>query len=896
PETVTAPGAKPDDIPIQTAISAHNGTSWTPERRGRMEQREYVRHMNRVWDGLQKLAETDAEKHAALSEFQQYRERYVQNYISLLQSRSGLFSSMIAGPSNFPARRQNKKSDAYQNRMNQFLAWDQRAVHAMREEVSPTPPSFISADRADATDALQQKIDAAKAVQERMKSANAIIRNKKLSDDEKVAKLAELKISEAPARQLLKPDYAGRIGFADYQLSNNQANIRRMQARIPSIIANREATPISREFEGGKIEENKNLNRIQIFFDSKPPADIRDQLKSNGFKWAPSQGAWQRQRTEAARQAVDRLFPDQVNTPTSETASESKQAEQSGQSKFLKSAAHAMGYKSLESMPKPDLDVLTEEWREKNNLPPEGADSGLAMGATSTLDPPAQTEMDLGELRRRFEMERHSNDPGQKDKAYREQKAEGTNPAQLFHENQNLADYMASRFTNIPGTDQNDRRQISLLALQKAAQTWDPNQDVPFQGYARQLMRRDLIGEYRKSRRDMRGGGVEPLSLNAKIDPEAKTPLQDQTAIQQPTPTEKAISRETKSILVSEIDKLPEQARTTAKMLLDGATGQEIGEALGYKDSSAREMGSRWIEKTLRALRSRIAEKGLSREDVLSMGSGIPAEDFPGGVGIDPETVKLDFKAQGDTKEEARDNFDREDVTSWPVRDTSHLEDYKYAVDNFDKNDPDTWNEFIPNDVDKIANINTALDELDGIESALLKSDKSGLEDGITPAAKAAFDGLKKQLETDKQAYLFKAQHIDQATRDILDAVRKKAEDYLGVPDQKPKDGQGSLFMSAVDAGSRNAYRPDRETDDPTLRSNARNGQPEAVSEIIRRTDGSADGQSNEFASIFRRQSEILSSSVGPSLQKVLNPDLLSKPAQSRGMEHEACYRGQPMG
>lgn len=37
--------------------------------------------------------------------------------------------------------------------------------------------------------------------------------------------------------------------------------------------------------------------RYQIIFDGKPDAEIRTLLKSNGFKWAPSQGAWQRQIT-----------------------------------------------------------------------------------------------------------------------------------------------------------------------------------------------------------------------------------------------------------------------------------------------------------------------------------------------------------------------------------------------------------------------------------------------------------------------------------------------------------------------------------------------------------------------------------------------------------------------
>ena len=36
---------------------------------------------------------------------------------------------------------------------------------------------------------------------------------------------------------------------------------------------------------------NREDNRLQVFFDGKPDADTRAELKSNGFRWAPSVGA-----------------------------------------------------------------------------------------------------------------------------------------------------------------------------------------------------------------------------------------------------------------------------------------------------------------------------------------------------------------------------------------------------------------------------------------------------------------------------------------------------------------------------------------------------------------------------------------------------------------------------
>ena len=58
---------------------------------------------------------------------------------------------------------------------------------------------------------------------------------------------------------------------------------------------------------------NREENRVQIIFDGKPDADVRAALKQNSFRWAPSQGAWQRMLTQngicAARQVTEVWMP-----------------------------------------------------------------------------------------------------------------------------------------------------------------------------------------------------------------------------------------------------------------------------------------------------------------------------------------------------------------------------------------------------------------------------------------------------------------------------------------------------------------------------------------------------------------------------------------------------------
>lgn len=55
------------------------------------------------------------------------------------------------------------------------------------------------------------------------------------------------------------------------------------------------------------MECNRQDNRLQIYFDDKPDPNTRAELKSSGFRWLPSVGAWQRQLNDNAIYAVDGL-------------------------------------------------------------------------------------------------------------------------------------------------------------------------------------------------------------------------------------------------------------------------------------------------------------------------------------------------------------------------------------------------------------------------------------------------------------------------------------------------------------------------------------------------------------------------------------------------------------
>ena len=100
--------------------------------------------------------------------------------------------------------------------------------------------------------------------------------------------------------------------YPSWALSNNNANIRRIKDRLAELekeaqraAENADAGPV--EGDGYKLVENTELGRIQFIFEGKPDESTRALLKANGFKWAPSQGAWQRMLNDHGRYAAQKV-------------------------------------------------------------------------------------------------------------------------------------------------------------------------------------------------------------------------------------------------------------------------------------------------------------------------------------------------------------------------------------------------------------------------------------------------------------------------------------------------------------------------------------------------------------------------------------------------------------
>lgn len=290
-------------IDEKKARSAHEMMSFSSYKEG-SKTAEYQRYVNKAYDLADKVARErpdEADRVYKLAE--RYSRRMAENMNRASSIGCMCPSVMISGPANFPVRKKEKQNAASDKNFVEFQ--EIQGILKKIESILHGKEIIKSGDE-NAVEKLEKKLDELKAMQEKMKAANRAIR---LKDTEKGdAKLKGLGFSEQQIKDLRTPDFCGRLGFPDYALQNNNANIHRVESRLKSLKAVKEQGTQETECEFFKVVENTDIMRLQLFFEGKPVPEVRDMLKRNGFKWAPSQNAWQRQLTENAKYALQQVI------------------------------------------------------------------------------------------------------------------------------------------------------------------------------------------------------------------------------------------------------------------------------------------------------------------------------------------------------------------------------------------------------------------------------------------------------------------------------------------------------------------------------------------------------------------------------------------------------------
>ena len=289
-------------FPINEKMAGHARSMWSfSDYKPGSTTEEYKSYVNEAYNLADEVAAKDEKAGIrAYAVAERYSKRMAEYFNRDISINLMCPSVMISGPANFPVKKKNRQIAAFDDN-REFFNETQTLLNKIKS-ISNGSELIKSSDE-DCIERLEYKLETLKALQEKMKSANVAIRKK--DKEEGNLDLLALGYSPDQIKELRTPDFGGRIGYPAYMLQNNNQEIHRVEERINSLKAIKDKGTIEEENEGYTYREDPESMRIQFIFDGKPSDDIRNILKQNGFRWAPSQGAWQRQLTRNGQWSAD---------------------------------------------------------------------------------------------------------------------------------------------------------------------------------------------------------------------------------------------------------------------------------------------------------------------------------------------------------------------------------------------------------------------------------------------------------------------------------------------------------------------------------------------------------------------------------------------------------------
>lgn len=281
------------------AKRAHEMSSYSDYKPGRAtkEYRDQIDEAGKELDYVLERCKTPSQMEHAADLFDKYCKTLA--FAINEENRIGCMcpSVLITGSGNFPTRKKEKQVAAWDANRSNFEKADyylrlMNGVHL--QGIQSNDPCAISA--------LKEKLAKLKSAQEKMKGVNAYYR--KHHTLEGCSLLSSEQIAE------ITSDMGGWNDkpFPSYSLQNNNANIRSTEKRIKELEAAKATESSETEYDGFSYVENTDIMRVQFIFDGKPDDETRNILKKHGFRWAPSQGAWQRQLTSNGKYAAKEVI------------------------------------------------------------------------------------------------------------------------------------------------------------------------------------------------------------------------------------------------------------------------------------------------------------------------------------------------------------------------------------------------------------------------------------------------------------------------------------------------------------------------------------------------------------------------------------------------------------
>ena len=282
----------------ETARTAQNINSFRDYTTGSATS-SYQNRVNEIYDIVNQIAEKKpnlADKAQRMAD--RYSRKLAEYYNAYYRNEASCPSIMICGPANFPTKKKERQNSRRESLMNE---WNYLESYADKIKRLLTQEQPILSNDENVIELLTEKIADLEAEKESMKALNAYYRKNETIEgyDGLITQDMQMHL-----------DFVFKFNFIHCSLfdtSNINQEIKRNRDRLTQIQRVKDAGTSETEYNGFRVVENSELMRLQIIFNGKPEPEVRDILKSNGFKWAPSQSAWQCQLTSNAKYSLKRV-------------------------------------------------------------------------------------------------------------------------------------------------------------------------------------------------------------------------------------------------------------------------------------------------------------------------------------------------------------------------------------------------------------------------------------------------------------------------------------------------------------------------------------------------------------------------------------------------------------
>ena len=269
-------------ISYETAKNAFRNISFSPDERGKSIIASSNKEIKLFLNELLKL--NTEKKEEIIVDVKNWTLKYDNKKTAWLNAMSRTASAMITGPANFPTARNNKRNETAHKRNEELLEWMEKSKKALIKKYTAKEEEkdiiyFVN-------EAYQEMKKYTK--EELSRFAKVLIKDRLMR---KIVNYANINFENLKEAQEITTKET-TFFTAKHKIHDTLKNIESKFNKISEGVANKET-----EINGIKIVDSEENNRIELYFEDIPSAEIRGYLKSKGFKWSPTKKAWQNFRS-----------------------------------------------------------------------------------------------------------------------------------------------------------------------------------------------------------------------------------------------------------------------------------------------------------------------------------------------------------------------------------------------------------------------------------------------------------------------------------------------------------------------------------------------------------------------------------------------------------------------